>query len=158
MKDWVNRFYLTSLWAVVSLVVPLLSFYSFVIWQGRELTVAIAFTVSDSCGFMYKCAYNIDSLALSLPGFDVVFHVSIHECLPLPLADPLDNAQDSRPTQSNTRIWDPTSTNSSFNPTNRKFFRREGRSPLDFFLYSLTGLPESWFQRGCNLLLEYDAE
>lgn len=44
IKDWKNRFYLTSLWAIVSIVVPLFSFYSFVKFEGKELTVAIAFT------------------------------------------------------------------------------------------------------------------
>lgn len=44
IKDWINRFYLTTLWTFVSIIVPLFSFYSFVKFQGKELTVPIAFT------------------------------------------------------------------------------------------------------------------
>lgn len=45
VTEWLNRFYLTVLWALISLVVPLASFFFFVKIQQKELTVAIAFTV-----------------------------------------------------------------------------------------------------------------
>ena len=49
LAEWLNRFYLTALWALISLVVPLASFFFFVKIQQKELTVAIAFTVRSLC-------------------------------------------------------------------------------------------------------------
>lgn len=64
------------------------------------------------------------------------------------------SVQDPRPTQPNTRIRHPNPPNSSLDPTNRKFLFREGCSPLDFFLNSLTRLSESRVQRWRYILLE----
>ncbi|GAA5888564.1 hypothetical protein JCM6882_008999 [Rhodosporidiobolus microsporus] len=44
VKDWVVRWLTTFLWVVISLLVPLASFWAFVKLQGRDLTVAVAFT------------------------------------------------------------------------------------------------------------------
>jgi hypothetical protein len=45
IKDWINRFWLTSLWATIALLTPLISFFFYVKVHEGELTVAIAFTV-----------------------------------------------------------------------------------------------------------------
>ncbi|BGP41473.1 hypothetical protein JCM10449v2_005460 [Rhodotorula kratochvilovae] len=42
--DLANRYVYTALWAVISLLVPLVSFWTYVKIQGEELTVAVAFT------------------------------------------------------------------------------------------------------------------
>lgn len=43
--ECVNRTWVTALWAIISLAVPLSAFFCFVKIQKEELTVAIAFTV-----------------------------------------------------------------------------------------------------------------
>uniref|UniRef100_A0A0K3C7N0 BY PROTMAP: gi/647394901/emb/CDR36136.1/ RHTO0S01e15060g1_1 [Rhodosporidium toruloides] n=1 Tax=Rhodotorula toruloides TaxID=5286 RepID=A0A0K3C7N0_RHOTO len=44
VRDWFIRYAYTLLWASMSLLVPLLAFWSYVKLQGEELTVAVAFT------------------------------------------------------------------------------------------------------------------
>ncbi|GAA5843446.1 hypothetical protein JCM11251_001410 [Rhodosporidiobolus azoricus] len=44
VRDWVIRWLTTLLWVIISLLVPLASFWAFVKLQKQELTVAIAFT------------------------------------------------------------------------------------------------------------------
>ncbi|CDR36136.1 RHTO0S01e15060g1_1 [Rhodotorula toruloides] len=44
VRDWFIRYAYTLLWASLSLLVPLLAFWSYVKLQGEELTVAVAFT------------------------------------------------------------------------------------------------------------------
>lgn len=44
VRDWFVRYAYTLLWALMSLLVPLLAFWSYVKLQGEELTVAVAFT------------------------------------------------------------------------------------------------------------------
>ncbi|GAA5998451.1 uncharacterized protein JCM10292_002702 [Rhodotorula paludigena] len=43
-KDWLVRYASSTLWALLSLAVPLVSFWAYVKLQGQDLTVAIAFT------------------------------------------------------------------------------------------------------------------
>lgn len=43
--EWTNRLFLTLLWSIVGVGVPLSSFYCYTVVFGHELTVAIAFTV-----------------------------------------------------------------------------------------------------------------
>ncbi|GAA6050693.1 hypothetical protein JCM3770_000895 [Rhodotorula araucariae] len=42
--DFASRYAYTTLWAVISVLVPLVSFWAYVTLQGEELTVAVAFT------------------------------------------------------------------------------------------------------------------
>ncbi|BGP17739.1 hypothetical protein JCM10213v2_005781 [Rhodosporidiobolus nylandii] len=44
VRDWSVRFATTAVWAMVSLLVPLVSFWAYVKLQGQDLTVAVAFT------------------------------------------------------------------------------------------------------------------
>ncbi|GEM08696.1 ATP-binding cassette transporter [Rhodotorula toruloides] len=44
VKDWFIRYAYTLLWASMSLLVPLIAFWSYVKLQGERLTIAVAFT------------------------------------------------------------------------------------------------------------------
>ncbi|KAK4700588.1 hypothetical protein P7C70_g5658, partial [Phenoliferia sp. Uapishka_3] len=44
VKEWINSIYLTLLWSLISVVVPLSAFWCYVKVQKEELTVAVAFT------------------------------------------------------------------------------------------------------------------
>ncbi|GAA5991157.1 hypothetical protein JCM10908_006564 [Rhodotorula pacifica] len=44
LRDWLARFSYTAIWAIVTMLVPLASFWAYTKIQGEDLTVAVAFT------------------------------------------------------------------------------------------------------------------